>query len=425
MKQGKPVITFAILVFAAAVAIYFGYYVATSFHEPYQYTQVYAYTAYDSALAEGLVVRRARVLPGQSGILEITRAEGEKVGAGQQIALVYRDSQAQANQAQIEELQMEIELLENAIQGDSVESAARLDEDVLEAVVALRASYAQGDYTQLRDQVMSVKSGVLKRGYTYGEGLTSADLTARLQQLRSQLAILTRQSSQAVTRVTAPEPGVFSGLVDGYETQLTPESLDQLTPSTLQSLIDNPAGVDSESVGKLITSNTWYFAANLPRAAADRLEEGDSAALRFSGELNRDVEMTVDRIGATEGEVTLVVFSCDRYLTLTTLLRHQTAELIFESWNGLRVPKEALRLEEVPAETPGEGSASSQAEPVRRLGVYALVNGRSEFREVSVIHEGSDYYVVRSVGTGRKVLRGGDTVIIEGVGLQDGMLIKS
>ena len=425
MKQGKPVITFAILVFAAAVAVYFGYYVATSFHEPYQYTQVYAYTAYDSAPAEGLVVRQARVLPTQSGILEITRAEGEKVGAGQQIALVYRDSQAQANQAQIEELQMEIELLENAIQGESVESAARLDEDVLEAVVALRASYTQGDYTQLRNQVMNVKSSVLKRGYTYGEGLTSADLlTAHLQQLRSQLAILTRQSSQAVTRVAAPEPGVFSGLVDGYESQLTPESLDQLTPSALQSLINNPAGVDSESVGKLITSNTWYFAANLPRAAADRLEEGDGATLRFSGELNRDVEMTVDRIGATEGEVTLVVFSCSRYLTLTTLLRHQTAELIFESWDGLRIPKEALRLEEVAVESAGEGSASSQAAPARRLGVYALVNGRSEFREVSIVHEGGDYYVVRSVGTGRKVLRSGDTVIIEGTGLQDGLLIE-
>ena len=72
-------------------------------------------------------------------------------------------------------------------------------------------------------------------------------------------------------------------------------------------------------------------------------------------------------------------------------------------------------------------NASSGAPPttVSKIGVYALVNGRSEFREVSVIHEGSDYYVVRSVGTGRKVLRGGDTVIIEGVGLQDGMLIKS
>ena len=100
MKQGKPIITIAILVFAAAMAIYFGYYALNSFHEPYQYAQVYSYTAYDSAMAEGLVVRQARVLPAQSGILEITRAEGEKVGTGQQIALIYRDSQAQASQFQ-------------------------------------------------------------------------------------------------------------------------------------------------------------------------------------------------------------------------------------------------------------------------------------------------------------------------------------
>ena len=424
MKQGKSIITFAVLVFAAAVAVYFGYYVANSFHEPYQYTQVYAYTAYDSAPAEGMVVRKSRILPAQSGILEITRAEGEKVGAGQQIALVYRDSQAQADQVQIEELQMEIELLQSAVQGEDVESAARLDEDVLEAVAELRASYTQGDYTQLWDQVMAVKSNVLKRGYVYGESLTSEDLSTRLQLLTSQLTILTRQSSRAVTRVTAPEPGVFSSLVDDYETQLTPESLAQLTPSDLQSLIDNPAGESSDSMGKLVTSGIWYFAANLPQEAARRLEEGGSATLRFSGELNRDVEMTVDRIGATEKGTTLVVFSCSRYLTLTTLLRHQTAELIFESWDGLRIPKEALRLEEVPVETGEAGSASSQAAPAKRLGVYALANGRSEFREVSIVHEGSDYYVVHPVGTGRKVLRSGDTIIVEGTGLQDGLLIE-
>lgn len=422
MKQGKPIITFAILVFAAVVAIYLGYYMANSFHEPYQYTQIYSYTAYDSAMAEGLVVRQARVLPGQSGILEITRAEGEKVGAGQQIALVYRDSQAQADQFQIEELQMEIELLENAIQGGDVESAARLDEDVLEAVVALRSSYTQGDYTHLRDQVMAVKSGVLKRGYTYGEGLTSADLSARLQELNSQLTVLTRQSARATTRITAPEPGIFSSLVDGYESQLTPDSVTQLTPSALQSLIDNPAGEDSGSLGKLITSDTWYFAANLPREAAERLQEGGSALLRFSGELNRDVEMMVDQVGATEGDATLVVFSCNRYLTLTTLLRHQTAELIFESWEGLRIPKEALRLVEF-TQQPEEGSSALPTTETK-TGVYSFVNGRSEFREVRVVHEGSDYYVVRPVGADWKILRSGDMVITEGTGLQDGMLIE-
>ena len=209
--------------------------------------------------------------------------------------------------------------------------------------------------------------------------------------------------------------------MDGYEFRLTPESVYQLTPASLQELIDNPAGEDSGSVGKLLTSDTWYFAANLPQESAARLEEGDTATLRFSGELNRDVNMNVDRIGPTEGGKTLVVFSSNRYLTLTTLLRHQTVELIFESWSGLRIPKEALHLEAVPL--PGDSSSSS-AETVNKLVVYALINGRSEMREVEIIHEGADYYVVRPVGSGRKLLRDGDTIITAATGLQDGLLLE-
>ena len=421
MKQGKPLITLVILILAATVAIYFAAYIYNALDDPYRTTQVYAYTSYDSVTVEGLVVREARVLPAQPGILEITRAEGEKVGTGQEIALVYRDSQAQANQVQIEELEMEIELLEYAIdQGGDLDSAARLDEDILQAVVGLRASYALGDCTQLRDQVMNVKSSVLKRGYTYGEGLTPADLTARLRQLKEELTVLTRQSARATTRVTAPEPGVFSSLVDGYESLLTPDTVLQLTPSALQELIDNPAGEESGALGKLLTSNTWYFAANLPKQSAERLTEGKTATLRFSGELNREVEMTVEQIGPTEQNKTLVVFSSSRYLILTTLLRCQTVELIFDRWSGLRIPKQALHLEEVTRRDDKTGEPVS----VQILVVYALVNGHAELREVEIVHEGEDYYVVRSVGTGPKVLRAEDTIITEATGLQDGLRLE-
>ena len=216
-------------------------------------------------------------------------------------------------------------------------------------------------------------------------------------------------------------PGVFSSLVDGYESRLTPESVYQLTPSSLQELINNPAGEDSGSMGKLITDSTWYFAANLPKDAAGRLEEGETAVLRFSGELHRDVNMTVERIGPTEGGRTLVVFSSNRYLTLTTLLRHPTVELIFESWSGLRIPKEALHLEEIVQKDSG---ASSRAAVSTRTVVYALINVRTESREVAIVHEGADYYVVRPVGAGRKVLRDGDAVIIQGTGLQDGLRLE-
>ena len=423
MKQGKPLITFTILIFAAVIALYLGYYIFGALNEPYQTAQVYSYTANDSVTAEGLVVREALVLPAQSGILELTRAEGEKVGKGQQIALVYRDSQAQASQAHIEELELAIELLEDAVsQSGDLESAARLDENIIQSMVSLRASYALGDCTQLREQVLGVKSSVLKRGYTYGEGLTSAELSDRLRALNGQLAVLTQQSAQATTRVTAPEPGVFSNLVDGYEALLTPESVLQLTPSALQELINHPAGEDSEAMGKLLTSNTWYFAANLPKTAASRLEEGYSATLRFSGELNREVEMTVELIGPTEQEQTLVVFSSNRYLTLTTLLRHQTVELIFSRWSGLRIPKAALHLEEVTEEDP---DSSAPPVVVKKLVVYASVNGHAEMREVSIVHEDEDYYVVRPLGTGKKVLRDGDVIITHATGLIDGLTLET
>ena len=421
MKQGKPVITLVVLALAAAVFIYFAAYVYRALDDPFKTTQTYAYTSYDNVTAEGLVVREAMVLPAQPGILEVTRAEGEKVGAGQEIALVYRDSQAQANQAQIEELELEIELLEYAIaQEGDLDSAARLDEDILQAVVNLRASYAQGNFTQLRSQVMEVKSGVLKRGYTYGDNLTSADLSVRLQQLNGELAALNRQSARATTRVSAPRSGVFSSLVDGYESVLTPESVLQLTPAALQELIDNPAGEDSASLGKLITSNVWYFAANLPQTAAERLKEGGTATLRFSGELNREVEMTVEQIGPREGERTLVVFSSNRYLTLTTLLRCETVELIFDRWSGLRVPKEALHMVE---ETRTDEETGEETR-ITRLVVYALVNRHAEQREVEIVHEGSDYYVVRPVSSGSKFLRPGDTIITQATGLQDGLQME-
>ena len=420
MKQGKSFTTFVIIALAVVLAVYLGFYALRAFQDPYGTTLVYLYTVNDSVEADGLIVRREQVLPAQSGIVEITRAEGERVGVGQEVALVYQNSQAQSNQEQLDALELEIDLLEYAIsQSGGVDSAARLDEDILQALVDLRAACALGDYTDLEGQVLEIKSDVLKRGYTYGDGLTSADLSAQLQDLRNQRSALQQQSAFTTGRVTAPQSGTFSNLVDGYESLLTPESVFQLTPSSLAELIDNPPAADS-ALGKLITSSRWYFAASLPGEAADRLSQGGVATLRFTGEFSRDVAVTVEQIGPAAGGQTLVVFSSDRYLSQITLLRHQTAELIFESWSGLRIPTAALPLlqEEQTDEETGQVTQTT------RLGVYALVAGRVTFKEVEVLTEGEDYYVVRPVGTGRDALRAGEEIITRGLDLQDGQLLE-
>ncbi len=420
MKQGKSVITFAMAAIAVALVIYFGFYVAKVFSEPYTTALAYTYTSNDSAEAVGILVRQETVLPAQTGIVDVTRSEGEKVGVGQSVAQVYRDSQAQTNQADLEALADQIQLLEYSSDGGGVDSAAKLDENILQAVTALHAASGVGDYNQLEDQVRTLKSTVLKRGYVYGNGLGSEELTQKLNDLKSQYAALKQQTSSSTSSVRAPQSGVFSTLVDGYETAVTPQTVFQLTPSSLSALLAGQGKESGGGMGKLITSTRWYFAAALPVSVAERLKEGSTATLRFSGDFDQDIDMRVDQIGEAEGDKSVAVFSTDRYLSQTTLLRQQTAELIFNSWSGLRIPKQALRMEK----STYTDKETGQEVQNNRLGVYALLGGRAEFKTVEVVTEGDDYYVVRSTTDESDALRAGDEVIVRATELYDGQLLE-
>ena len=420
MKQGKSVITFAMAAIAVALVIYFGFYVAKVFSEPYTTALAYTYTSNDSAEAVGILVRQETVLPAQTGIVDVTRSEGEKVGVGQSVAQVYRDSQAQTNQADLEALADQIQLLEYSSDGGGVDSAAKLDENILQAVTALHAASGVGDYNQLEDQVRTLKSTVLKRGYVYGNGLGAEELSQKLNDLKSQYAALKQQTSSSTSSVRAPQSGVFSTLVDGYETAVTPQTVFQLTPSSLSALLAGQGKEAGGGVGKLITATRWYFAAALPVSVAERLKEGSTATLRFSGDFDQDIDMRVDQVGQAEGDKSVVVFSTDRYLSQTTLLRQQTAELIFNSWSGLRIPKQALRMEK----STYTDKETGQEVQNNRLGVYALLGGRAEFKTVEVVTEGDDYYVVRSTTDESDALRAGDEVIVRATELYDGQLLE-
>ena len=420
MKQGKSVITFAMAAIAVALVIYFGFYVAKVFSEPYTTAMAYTYTSNDSAEAVGILARQETVLPAQTGIVDVTRSEGEKVGVGQSVAQVYRDSQAQTNQADLEALADQIQLLEYSSDGGGVDSAAKLDENILQAVTALHAASGVGDYNQLEDQVRTLKSTVLKRGYVYGNGLGAEELSQKLNDLKSQYAALKQQTSSSTSSVRAPQSGVFSTLVDGYETAVTPQTVFQLTPSSLSALLAGQGKEAGCGMGKLITSTRWYFAAALPVSVAERLKEGSTATLRFSGDFDQDIDMRVDQVGQAEGDKSVVVFSTDRYLSQTTLLRQQTAELIFNSWSGLRIPKQALRMEK----STYTDKETGQEVQNNRLGVYALLGGRAEFKTVEVVTEGDDYYVVRSTTDESDALRAGDEVIVRATELYDGQLLE-
>ena len=420
MKQGNSVITLAIALLAAALAAYLGYYAWNTFNTPYTTTVAYAYVNDDSAEGDGLLVRREQVLPAPGGIIELTRAEGEKVAAGKTVALVYADGEAQSAQTRREELEREIQVLEYAAQGGGdVASAARLDEDILRSLVSLRVSAAQGGFSRLEEQVVELKSAVLRRDLTYGAGLTADNLSARLQSLKGQLSELTRRTGSSTTRVTAPQPGIFSAAADGCE-DVTPQQLMTLDCAGLEQLLASAAPhSQTAGAGKLILGDAWYLAVPLSRETGERLSHLTAVTVRFTGDFSQDVTMTVERVAAGQSGA-VAVLSSDKYLSDTTLLRRQTVELIFSSTQGIRVPKACLRMETEEKEIPD----SSETETVSRLGVYAIVNGRAVFKQAEVVSEGADFYVLRSVTTGKNALRAGDEIILRGTGLFDGKVME-
>ena len=102
------------------------------------------------------------------------------------------------------------------------------------------------------------------------------------------------------------------------------------------------------------------------------------------------------------------------------MLRQQTAELIFNSWSGLRIPKAALRMVTQESTDPETGETVQ----TNLVGVYTLVGGRAEFKPVEILTEESDFYVVSPATEGRAVLRAGDEVIVRATGLYDGKLLN-
>ena len=345
MKQGRPLITFVIALFAGALVLYFLISLWKTFQDPFTTTYTYSYTLNDSIQTEGLIIRDEQVLSGSGGIVDVTRGEGEKVGVNQTVALIYRDDQARQSQEQQEALRLEITQLQYALgQGEDVSSAAKLNDDILNAMVSLRTASAQQDFSDLEDQVLEVKGKVLRREYTYSDELSAESLTTRLQELETQYQTLRNQSYSAITQVTAPTSGTFSTLVDGYEGLINSESAGNLTPQALQDLLNQDPSGDSAAVGKLISSDKWYFAAVVTQEEGERLEQAGTLTLRFAGDFTQDISMTVEKVNQDGQGQAVVLLSSDRYLEQTTLLRRETAELIFNSRTGLRVPKSALRM---------------------------------------------------------------------------------
>lgn len=371
------------------------------FHRSVSVSVAYTGQVTDSLSVTGWVVRQETPLPDTSGTLLRQVQEGEKVHAGQTVAMAYASKSALEVVSRLEDTELKLQQLQFARSSflDS-DAALKVDSDISDSILRLHIATADGDYATATQEMSAMKTAVLKRSYSY-ESLEQIDQA--IAQTRSDISTLQNQLSGA-TSVKTAVAGVYSGSTDGSEEALTPDFLTDVTPARLDAL---STGSAVKSAGKIITDNTWYFAANIPAQQARELQVGQEVTLRLSKGLQQDTPAYVQSISAEEDGQVAVVLSCTRYISQVTLLRHQQGEILLREYKGLRVPSAALRMDE-------EGSLQLFC----RLGAYVYS------KPVDLVYRGDGFCLVRSAqgAADARILRQGDLVISTARALTDGMI---
>ena len=221
MKTGTLATRLTLAAILLTVLIYFGVNVAAYFNDPFTTTLAYGYTSESAVTVAGYVVREEEVLTGQGDLIYVSRREGEKVSQGGTVALIYPSQEALDNANTLRDLEEQLQQLLQArnLTGGTL-ATARLDEAVSASLVDFRSELAQGSLEGASSAGETLRSAVLQRSYAY----TGTEvLEASIASLQAQVSDLTAAGSGGATRITAPQGGIFSSLVDGYETVLTPE----------------------------------------------------------------------------------------------------------------------------------------------------------------------------------------------------------
>ena len=402
MKKTSPLMKILPIAVLTAVLVYFAVQLYNYLSDPVNTTLVVAGQAEDTIALNGWLLRDEEVLPAQSGTLSRVRQEGERVGVGQVLARVYANDGALQTVSQIETLELQLQQLQFALTSYlNPDAALKLDTSITGDILTLRQSLTGGDYTAAEGDIAPLKAAVLKRDHSYA---SQEEIQTEIKSVEGQIKSL--EASLSGTTVTARASGTYSAVCDGYETVLTKAFLEEVTPGKLARL----RPVDEQSnMGKLIYGDTWYYVVTLPEEQASYLKSQGAVTLRFAKGFDQNIRMQVVSVSAPEDGQAAVTLSCRKYLAQTTLLRHQAADVILHTYEGLRVPSNALRVSE-------EGVT----------GVYCLDGVTAAFRPVTVLYQGQGYALVRPAdgAADTRTLRAGDEVIASAGALHDGKVIQ-
>ncbi len=342
------------------------------------------------------------------GAVDYVSPDGHKLASGETMAIVYEQGNNFAVDKNIDEIDKRIAILEDGVANDvTLSDLPSINDSIGDEYYRIMTKLAKGDVREISSSVDSMTVQLCKKSMLTNE---KSPVSETLESLYAERERLMAAGGNSVT-LHADKSGYFFSGVDGYENIFTVNAASEMTLSEYHKFLEKApetAPTGSYPIGKMVYDTRWYLLSAVSTEKAAHFEVGSTYELTFTG--GEDVDMPLKLVAkskASSGEV-LLKFECDRMPSGFDFSRAQSVEAVVERVSGISVPKAATHK--------SDGF----------LYVYILRGSVVFERRIEVIHEGSDYYIVKDglEPDGDDVyLQSNDTVILDGKNLFDGRIL--
>ncbi len=358
-------------------------------------------------VSETYIIRQENaVSKSVEGVYSYNVDNGSKVANGGTLANVYSNENGAQAKLKIEQLDRQIENLEklHSMSSDIVVSVDQIDKQLDSTLIEVLNLSSDGDYSNIADGVEDYLTLLNRRLSVTGGG---NDFSLQIAQLKDERSRLESSANNTVANVTAPCSGYFVSSVDGYENELNPDIINDLTPERFSKISADKGMKTDDYVGKVVSDMQWYIACKVSFEESLKFSVGKQLSIEMPTTSADEVPVTVECVNkSADMSDAVVVFKCSYMNADLSKLRSPTVRIIMSRKEGLRVSNDAIRVED------------------GKKGVYVSIGSVLHFTPVEVIYSGNGYVVCKKADPLGEGLHLYDDVVVKGKNLYDGKPVE-
>lgn len=337
-----------------------------------------------------------------NGIIQYAHEDGSKVGKNSVIANTYSSASDITLTADIKNLQKRIDTLTDAqsLAGTDNSQIEAFDKLITEKHSQLIKAINSGEYSAVADIKYELLNLQSKRDMVKGK---VTDYSSVISSLNSRIKTLESRISAEPVSILSEETGYFVSSIDGYESKITYDNIDTITPAEIAETVKDPktASASGNIIGKMIEDYKWKLAATFTEGQAAVLTENTNVQI-IVGAHQSEITAKVENI-EKHGDDYVAVFSADDLNSTIASSRVGRFKLLVDSYNGIRIASSAIHFDKD-----------------NNIGVYIKSGTQAQFVKIERIYSSEDYVIVRDTTGKSGYLSLYDNVIVEGKDLYDG-----